>query len=40
MWFGESHVMSVWNEVRDLLLSIVVKMVCLKKGTKSSGDLL
>lgn len=40
MWFGESHIMNVWDIVRDLLLSVAVKMFFLKKGTKSSGDLL
>lgn len=41
MWFGEkNHIMNVWDIVRDLLLSVAVQMICLKKGAKSSGDLL
>lgn len=40
MWFGESHAMIMCSVMRDLPLPVAVKMISLKKGTNSFGDLL
>lgn len=40
MWFGESHAMIMCSVMRGLPHPVAVKMIGLKKGANSFGDLL
>lgn len=39
VWLGESHIVNMHRMVSDLAFPVAVKMICLKKGTKSFSDL-